>query len=312
MIGATWRPAWLAVLLVVCLGHAARAGDADEAPSLRDLFEKAVKTTGKDYFAAKEAFLSREDARDTAMMILTDPKLTWGETMVARSIREQLDDPVAWQVLLKSMALFAYQRTRGESRLGFPADVASLWYGNPKALDRDSEARQVFEAWSDKVGLLAEVLRKHSPDSMAEVTWHVRSEDLSGWWKERSERPGGAKAKVGAWRLWGWRTDTGSVVRWPRRERELLLVLARRLAARALVLVGDDDAVRLIEEMGKEKVHRYDAPRALEWIGTDSAIRALEDMPWPEAERALRRLEAKKAGTTKPASGKERALVPAP
>jgi len=254
----------------------ARANTGDAVEPVLQQFQHAVSETGDKYFAAKQKILAVEEAGDTVARFVAERQLGWRERMIASAIREQQKDRGGWEAVTKRLALLAlFHRGRPH---GAPRDFREMWDTNPRTLPAESEAKQLFEALAGKIGLAAEVILKHSPETIAEIAAATRLAAVK-------TLPEGSRMRV-LIRNPELRRSDGNRLRlvtaeellrrWPPEDRRWILLNARCLVGRALVLVGNEDGIRLLEEMGKEKVHQHDAVKYLEWIGTEAATQARE------------------------------------
>jgi hypothetical protein len=309
---------------VVCLSlFVLLAGDAavgaEDSAEIRRVFEQALTATGHEYFAVKAQILALPGARKALDEVAADPKRSVEQRWLAKAMLEGSADSATYAHRLEVLALVAYDAQQLASTRAIPRGYPPVFEADPRGWV-PAPKETILPALVDiappgrygeglaKVGgplirslamsaIPAEVLLKQSPDSVAELAAQAaerRYKDLLAYWTANPAKiPLSAPRPVVATKMLNEMRD------W---QRARILDHARILAAYALVLRGDEDAVALLEHMAKDPaLEAYTgwvqwpvALKSLEFIGTDAAKEALRRIGTKPAEEALKRLEEKK------------------
>jgi len=263
-------------------------GTAALAP--RSLSEEISEACGKEYFDLKAQLLGTEGAEDILKGLLADEELPAQQRLLVRAMLDELSEPEQYAALVRDLACRAdayFESAPTQAR-------RQMYFDSPKELPEGSEAAVFYRSLAGHEGLLAEVVLKHSLETIAQEALQGRLISLEE--RLREEEAGASEQEKE-----GLRVHYERAVAWQKRvfkqrddrERLVRLVSAQRLAARALVLVGDADAVALLEHMGRDRVTWMVPPSCLVWIGTPAAIQAIKRLDTPAAREALKRLRDK-------------------
>lgn len=253
-------------------------GDAnpEKGAGLSQDIKKAAAATGKDYFALIKKVAGTAKAAEELAKMRRNRDIEWRQKMVVNAIAAQLDHPDRYQDLLRKVAHFG---TRSGLRWrAVPAFERQALRGDPAALPKDSRAYLLLRELSAELGLLAEIALKHDKDTLLEIAAEAavqKAKDYYAEWEKKRKQlakqtnvriPSAPKRPT----KYEWLKERKA---WDIRQ---IHGVAKGLAARALVLAGTEDAVKVLEEMAKDYKLRPIVVENLGYAKTDRARKALE------------------------------------
>ncbi len=247
----------------------------EKSAGLSQDIKKAASATGKDYFALTKKVAGTAKAAEEIAKMQRNRDIEWSQKMVLNAIADQLDHPDRYQDLLRRVAHFGTRRGLGLRAV--PAFERQALRGAPAALPKDSKAYLLLRDLSAELGLLAEIALKHDKDTLlgiaAEAAVQKAKDDYAEWEKKRKQLAKQTNVSIPS------APERPTKDEWlkKRKAREIRQIhdTAKLLAARALVLAGTEDAIKVLEEMAKDYKLRPIVVENLGYAKTDRARKAL-------------------------------------
>ncbi len=264
------------------------AATDDGTGPFEGVLEQATKATGAEYFALKKQLLAADPTGALGQQESLDQSRSWQYRLIAEAARDAVRDPDGYEKAANT--LVASVMNLWHSRIRPPQSYLDLHRENPRKLDPDSAAAKTLDELARSSGLLFEVIFVHTPDSFAELAagQYVRQrEERIQRIKEENKRRRAERDRLRASGVKAGFTFIGPPRPITREQwlksfsddnKMMLLIGARDLAARALVVSDSKHAITVLEETAKTVDHSpgRTAVLCLGFIGTDQAKQALQ------------------------------------
>ena len=239
----------LALVLPTCCGKRTQP----KGPQPLQMFEQAAEAKGTDYFLLKRRIMAVKNARDVILKLLEERRLAWQERLVARAVLDELERPEHCEEERRRLGLLLLRVIDLPKPSASAEDEKGSSSGGPEALPENPELSEALKSLAGEVGFLAEIVLKHTADTIAELVAKARADEQKmlhrEWAERRKERSENPNAAIGLEpELFTAEALLGT---WSQSDRRRYLGPARSIAAQALALTGTEESERLIEEMAR-------------------------------------------------------------